>query len=58
MPKFLFTLLILILIPVFIIYNENNFIYPIDEIDIIAQESNYDYEKMKTMNELRYGTCI
>ena len=49
MPKFLFTLLILIIIPVYIIYDENNFIYPIDEIDIIAQESNYDYEKINTV---------
>ena len=30
-------------------YGKNNFIYPIDEIDVIAQESNYDYEKINAV---------
>ena len=49
MPKLLFTLLILISIPILFFYGKNNFIYPIDEIDVIAQESNYDYEKINAV---------
>ena len=49
MPKLLFTLLILISIPILFFYSKNNFIYPIDEIDVIAQESNYDYEKINAV---------
>ena len=49
MPKLLFTLLILISIPTLFFYGKNNFIYPIDEIDVIAQESNYDYEKINAV---------
>ena len=49
MPKFLLTLLILISIFVLFFYNKNNFIYPIREIDVIAQESNYDYKKINSV---------
>ena len=49
MPKFLFILLILISIPVLFFYSKNIFIYPIDEIDVIAQESNYDYNKINSV---------
>ena len=48
MPKLLLTLLILISTSALIFYNKNNFIYPIDEIDVIAQESNYDYKKINS----------
>jgi len=49
MPKLLFTLLILISIPILFFYGKNNFIYPIDEIDVIAQDSNYDYKKINSV---------
>ena len=49
MPKLLLTLLILISTSALIFYNKNNFIYPIDEIDVIAQESNYDYKKINSV---------
>jgi len=49
MPKLLFTLLILISIPILFFYGKNNFIYPIDEIDVISQDSNYDYKKINSV---------
>ena len=49
MPKFLLILLILISTCVLFFYNKNNFIYPINEIDVVAQESNYDYKKINSV---------
>ena len=49
MPKLLIILLILVSSFFLFFYHKNNFIYPIDEIDVMTQESNHDHTKINNI---------